>query len=412
MTAPSVANFKLPVNRMPATFRLETRWATSHNQAPMMDPLDDTPSLPKLPFISADIALLATATFIAWQAPAPLSTSALIAMVACVALGALLLAVPFVADYGRRENRLLGERQDALAHLTSVATNAAEQAGIAAQGLHDIARQNAATLNEARSLPERWRELLATQTPPPAPAPPQEFGRELVALRKTVDALALRPTDSAPPRPTAQPIALPPDLLALPAAVAALAAQLDHLCHTLETPSAPAPPKEAKPARKPRAADPEVASLFATDEVLVDPPKPAPAAAPPPSSVADSDDPSPAVPPPAAPPPIVPVNRPKPAPSRPSVAPNAAASGVRICLTVTAYIGIGNKLFVRGTGAGLSAEKGKLLQFVSIGKWRWETDAAETPVTLTLWKNDEIPCTSVGALVLAPGETREVTANF
>jgi hypothetical protein len=377
----------------------------------MLDPLDDTPSLPKLPFIAADIALLVTAAFIAWQAPAPLSPSALIAVVACVALGALLLAVPFVADYARRENRLLGERQDALAHLTGVATNAAEQASIAANGLHDIARQNAATLDEARSLPERWRGLLAAQPPPPAPAPSQEFSQQLVALRKTVDALASRPADSAPALPPAQPIALPPDLLALPAAVAALAAQLDHLRHTLDTPAAPAPPKEPKPARKPRAADPEVASLFAVDEVLVDPPKPAPAAAQPPSNVAGSADSTP-VPPPAAPPRIIPVNKPKPAPSRPSVAPDEPASAASISLTVTAYIGIGNKLFVRGTGAGLSAEQGKPLQFVSIGKWRWETDAAAAPVTLTLWKNDELLCTSVGELVLAPGETREVTANF
>ena len=40
-------------------------------------------------------------------------------------------------------------------------------------------------------------------------------------------------------------------------------------------------------------------------------------------------------------------------------------------LIATAYIGIGNRLFIRGEGPGLSWEKGIPLQFVSIGKWRW-----------------------------------------
>ncbi len=81
-------------------------------------------------------------------------------------------------------------------------------------------------------------------------------------------------------------------------------------------------------------------------------------------------------------------------------------------LLVTAYIGIGNKLFIRGDGPGLSPDKGVTLSFVSIGKWRWETADATGPVTVRLYKNDQQECTTLGPITLAPGRQREVTADF
>jgi len=81
-------------------------------------------------------------------------------------------------------------------------------------------------------------------------------------------------------------------------------------------------------------------------------------------------------------------------------------------LIVTAYIGIGNKLYIRGDGPGLSWEKGVPLQFVSIGKWRWETPDATAPVTVKLYKNDQIECHGLGTLTLEPGRQREVNAGF
>ena len=81
-------------------------------------------------------------------------------------------------------------------------------------------------------------------------------------------------------------------------------------------------------------------------------------------------------------------------------------------LLVTAYIGIGNRLFVRGEGPGLSWEKGVPLQFVSIGKWRWETAEATAPVACKLYKNDETECTALGTLTLDPGHQQEVAAKF
>lgn len=81
-------------------------------------------------------------------------------------------------------------------------------------------------------------------------------------------------------------------------------------------------------------------------------------------------------------------------------------------LIVTAYIGIGNRLYIRGDGPGLSAERGLPLQFVSIGKWRWETAEATAPVRIKLLKNDQQECPMLGEIVLEPGHQAEVTANF
>ncbi|MFI5358371.1 MAG: hypothetical protein ACHQ4G_13650, partial [Opitutales bacterium] len=81
-------------------------------------------------------------------------------------------------------------------------------------------------------------------------------------------------------------------------------------------------------------------------------------------------------------------------------------------LLVTAYIGIGNRLFIRGDGPGLSWDKGVPLQFVSIGKWRWETAEATAPVKFKLYKNDEFECAALGSQSLDLGHQLEITATF
>ncbi len=81
-------------------------------------------------------------------------------------------------------------------------------------------------------------------------------------------------------------------------------------------------------------------------------------------------------------------------------------------LLVTAYIGIGNRLFLRGEGPGLSWERGVPLEFVSIGKWRWQTNDATQPVQFKIYKNDELECPSLGKQAVDPGYQQEVTAGF
>lgn len=92
-------------------------------------------------------------------------------------------------------------------------------------------------------------------------------------------------------------------------------------------------------------------------------------------------------------------------------APAVSADGLTR-LIVTAYIGIGNKLYARGEGPGLAWDRGVPLQFVSIGKWRWESPEVTAPVRLKLYKNDTQECSAVGTLTIAPGQQHEVTANF
>lgn len=80
-------------------------------------------------------------------------------------------------------------------------------------------------------------------------------------------------------------------------------------------------------------------------------------------------------------------------------------------LLVTAYIGIGNKLFIRGDGPGLSWDKGVPMQFVSIGKWGWSSNDVTTPIACKLYKNDETSALS-GEIFVEPGKHIELTALF
>jgi hypothetical protein len=101
-----------------------------------------------------------------------------------------------------------------------------------------------------------------------------------------------------------------------------------------------------------------------------------------------------------------------PAPQSAELAERVLTSDGATRLIVTAYIGIGNRLYIRGEGPGLSWEKGVPLQFVSIGKWRWETPDATGQVSFKLYKNDTVECTALGTQHLDPGHQQELTASF
>jgi hypothetical protein len=81
-------------------------------------------------------------------------------------------------------------------------------------------------------------------------------------------------------------------------------------------------------------------------------------------------------------------------------------------LTAEALIGIGNKLFLRGEGPGLSKEKGVPLEFLEIGKWRWTSpEKIDHPLNLSIYLNDETPAQS-GPITLEPGESAVVKPKF
>lgn len=81
-------------------------------------------------------------------------------------------------------------------------------------------------------------------------------------------------------------------------------------------------------------------------------------------------------------------------------------------LTVSAFIGIGNKPFLRGSGGGLNWESGVPMDFQEIGKWRWVAPAdLEEPVEVQVYRNDE-DADRKGRHVLEPGQKLEVNPVF
>jgi len=81
-------------------------------------------------------------------------------------------------------------------------------------------------------------------------------------------------------------------------------------------------------------------------------------------------------------------------------------------VTASVFIGIGNKPYLRGSGGGLSWEKGQLMEFQEIGKWRWVAPSdLETALEVQLYCNDEEPDQS-GKHTLEPGQKLEVSPVF
>ena len=79
---------------------------------------------------------------------------------------------------------------------------------------------------------------------------------------------------------------------------------------------------------------------------------------------------------------------------------------------VSVYIGIGNKPFVRGSGAGLNWDKGIAMEFVEIGKWKWIPPADfKEPVELQLFRNDK-DVDSTGKYTLGPGQRLDISPVF
>ncbi len=90
----------------------------------------------------------------------------------------------------------------------------------------------------------------------------------------------------------------------------------------------------------------------------------------------------------------------------PAEADETAGGAAGTALIVNLMIGIGNKPFVRGTGPGLSRDKGVPMSFLGIGRWQWVSPDPEAPATVEVWKNDQSPMGE--ALHLPGGEPVEV----
>ncbi len=284
-----------------------------------------------------------------------------------------------IADFAKLETSTrqhLAAVNDALAQFPSHSEKAAAKAGqqvatAAATALSEFELHLTAAVTRVTAQAEHsLAETPKRKRPKPAPEPTEE------TLSVETPAQA---SPSEPPTPTPAPV---------------------------EESVAPAPLEE-KPAAAERSIDPEPAPVVpvpATEETLSTPANPSP------EEVPVSEPPKPRAP-----------RHPKPTEDsgfdlglavEASDTESAITSDGFTRLVATAYIGIGNKLFIRGEGPGLSWEKGVALQFVSIGKWRWETADATAPIRAKLYKNDQTECTSVGTLTLEPGYQHEVNAGF
>jgi hypothetical protein len=413
----------------------------------------DTPRLPKWPFLAGDAALLGLALLIGCYAHNPFAGKPLILIVACVALGAVLATWPFIADYERKQNEALDERQRGLEALAHTITSSAEQISIAAQSLPGIAETAAKGLELAEQLPARLQEKMGeikqrlaevsiARQEPSTSGPAAESER----LATTADHLRQTATELAKFELAAQKnLAIARDGLDAKAAqifkqLDAKIAMLVALAEKFSASAAPLPGEKSAPAparkepetpaTEPVAVSPAVVESPALIETVVTetpteepavPRKRAPkrpkGESPEPSldfdasteNTASSTSPSSAIPAPPASTRSDEFSQPSPDEAAPALA--VSADGATRLL-VTAYIGIGNKLFIRGHGPGLSWDEGVPLQFVSIGKWRWETADATTPVHAKLYKNDDIVCAALGKLTLDPGQQAEVTAAF
>lgn len=169
----------------------------------------------------------------------------------------------------------------------------------------------------------------------------------------------------------------------------------------------PAKPKKPRAPRKPKTEETLLAMSIETPAAAVDAKDHAPTAAEPERAP---------LPEPAAAPATEPVEAVASDESAPESSPAAevessTSSDGATRLLATAYIGIGNKLFIRGDGPGLSWDHGVPMQFVSIGKWGWSTHDATGPVRCKLYKNDDL-ASLAGEVVLEAGRHTEVTALF
>lgn len=323
------------------------------------------PALPKILFVLSDAAFLLAAWGIAEYSPHPLRQSFVVAIVVCVLAAAFIGAYPFVLDYTRRQEIVLDERQRSLETLSRTVATAAEQLGIAVNGLNEIASKFDVSREEDREELERALSALRSSESERLAATAEKISRAAADWAKA-ESTGLRHVVAAKTFIAE----LEQKIAALKEAAAGFAAGAG------SPPPAVAPLNESPDSdgaravarkRPPRKSPLEEPSLGLDVATLAPPEAPA-------------------------------------APASPS--PDGATR-----LLVTAYIGIGNRLFIRGDGPGLSWDEGVPLQFVSIGKWRWETAAAAEAIRFKLYKNDREECPAPIDRI-EPGYQQELTAAF
>ena len=97
-------------------------------------------------------------------------------------------------------------------------------------------------------------------------------------------------------------------------------------------------------------------------------------------------------------------------PARPPRVPGARRGPVtRICARID--VGFGNALFIRGSGAGLSWDRGQPLDCVESSTWVWTSHNKAEEITFKLLVNDQLWCRGDNLRAL-PGIPAEVVPSF
>jgi len=388
----------------------------------------DAPKLPKLIFLFGDAALILTAWYIARESSRPLTGMTLLAISSCVIVGVVIGAFPFIADYSRRQEEALDDRQRSLHSLSVTVAASAEQIAIAATGLQGLAAAAQDNLEKSErisvQIQEKMTELQALLAAAKKDDGDAATRLESVAEKINSSVAALEAAGAKAAEAGRAIPSMPAPAPEVPPVPASRIVKIKPAAAPSESPfdAPPAPPEEAPPAPVsapdpvPEAA-PAVVTAPAKEPAPAQEPAPAPAPAPRKRSPRKAAATPAAVPAPdlmlespPAPDAELPLASPVPedtAPAEPAVSADGATR-----LIVTAYIGIGNRLFIRGEGPGLTWEKGVPLSFVSIGKWRWETNDASRAVKFKIYKNDEIECSALGEQSLEPGAQQDLTASF
>lgn len=395
--------------------------------------LEPAPRLPKWIFLVIDLGLLLTAFIIVYFAKNPYAPVPLISAVACVGLAAIIGLVPFLIDYAADSAEYVQQERARIADQVQRLNAAGESLARAAAQIKAVEEAVHKTAHAAENLPYRMQEKLAEFNQQLATTEDEEKERlteELATLRqgeserltvladkisKTLAELTALDASTRKQLAAAQDAAAGKFESRLNAALATLDAKLA----TVSIPVAAAPARSVEPV----AATPVVESVAVVES-------PAPAASP---ELAERAVEEPKPKKPRA------LRKPRPEDTLAAMSAPAAEGGENsdesaspdastetttapaeetsvsadgaTRLLVTAYIGIGNKLYIRGDGPGLSWDKGVPMKFVSIGKWGWATDEATGPVACKLYKNDETAALS-GEIFLEPGQHVEVTALF
>ncbi|MDI1248597.1 MAG: hypothetical protein PSV13_06905 [Lacunisphaera sp.] len=425
--------------------------------------LEPAPRLSKTVFLLIDAGLLLTAFIIAYFAKDPFAPLPFISTVLFVGAAGVVGLIPFLVDYAADSAEYVQQEREKVAEQVQRLHAASESLNRAAAHIKAVEEAVHKTAHAAENLPYRMQEKLAEFNAQFAQTEDEEKERlneELATLRlaesERLQTIADKIHKSATELSTLetttrkQIAALQEAATKLDDKLKSTLSKITELSITIASaprPEPPAPRAENKPVSMPTRAEP-VAPVVETK------PEPAPSPAPANFEPVEATRPEPVegvvesvavvetTPAPVAEPKLKKARAPrKPRPEETLAAmsepvadsasessqsdtpdenataeaaprPEASVSSDGATrLLATAYIGIGNKLYLRGDGPGLSWDKGVPMQFVSIGKWGWATDDATAPIACKLYKNDETPALS-GEVFLEPGKHVEVTALF